>query len=95
MEPTREILEGGKMQIIQGLEHDLAAARQQTENVLRLVGSEMLCPQCKGRVFLLRYAEARSISLHPPIEMHNVDGTAHRDTCPRKFAKEATDAKGR
>ena len=80
------------MAIIEQLNHDLDAVRQQMEAVLRLVGSEMLCPQCKGRVFLLRYAEAKSISLHPPIEMHNPDGTAHRDTCPKKFAKEATDA---
>jgi len=89
MESVREILKGGKMEIIDQLSHDLATARQQMENVLRLLGDEMLCPQCKARVFLVRYAKAKSISLPQPIEMHNPDGTAHRDTCPRKLVKEA------
>jgi len=90
MESTREIMTGGKMAIIEQLNCDLRAAREQMENVLRLVGSEMLCPQCKQRVFLLRYADSKSVNKIPPILTHNPDGTAHSDTCPRKIVKEAS-----
>lgn len=76
MESLREILQGGKMEIIAQLNHDLAIAKLNIETLLRLVGEFSRCPHCKYPIYYVRYA--RSGDREP----HNCDGSPHRATCP-------------
>src|SRR5262249_29976644 len=81
MESVREILEG-KMDVILQLNHDLETVREIVRTLLQLVGERGFCPRCGERVVYLRYV--RTSAILP----HNCDGTAHRATCTKQFARE-------
>jgi hypothetical protein len=82
MQSVRELLEGGKMEIITQLNHDLDEARRIVYTLLRHVGQRGLCPRCGERITWLRHAKDSML------EAYNANGTQHTRTCTKSFTHE-------